>query len=463
MSEDSEEACLVRPRSPSAGGNQTVNAMPYTHGPQAPQSVTSHNQSSTRGSQSHESESGDLIDCNEEVVMSQFHADAIKQAGCGKFQLMTAIIVGLGLAGHSIQVYAIFYILPSAELEYCILDHEKNWLGSITLLGLGFGAFFWGGLASRAGRRKSLLSCMAVSCVFSVIAAFMPTYGPFMMARFCSAAGFGGALPVASCYLCELTPSNNRSRLMGLLGSIGLAGGLIAGGLAKLTVPETGQLITLENKEHFSAWHRYLLFCTIPTVFAILGLFWLPESPRYLLENGREVEALQIYQKIYRSNRTRGGYSLTELELPGARHRHQAPASVLAGMAQSIRLFYESFAQIFNKAHIKSTINLLLIWSIVLFVYHGMTFYVVEYSKAIQTIEYNNQTVKTSSMLFTDQHFNMSLDNMLYIDCQFVNCTFNRIFLSHVAFENCSFSDTEFANVKTSRTNFYDSVFSYVK
>lgn len=39
------------------------------------------------------------------------------------------------------------------------------------------------------------MSCLAVSSVFSVIAAFMPFYGPFMMARFCAAVGIGGALP----------------------------------------------------------------------------------------------------------------------------------------------------------------------------------------------------------------------------------------------------------------------------
>lgn len=177
----------------------------------------------------------------------------------------------------------------------------------------------------------------------------MPTYGPFMMARFCAASGIGGAFPAASSYLVELTPSQGRARVLGLLGSFGAAGGLIAGFLAILTVPETGQMVILENKEHFSAWHRYLLLSTLPSIAAILGLFWLPESPRYLLENGREVEALAIYQKIYRNNRTRGGYSLTELELPGARQRTQAPASVLAGMAQTmnlVRFFFEFFAKI---------------------------------------------------------------------------------------------------------------------
>lgn len=119
-----------------------------------------------------------------------------------------------------IQVYSIFYILPSAEVEYCILDDEKNWVSNITLIGIGCGALLWGALAGKNGRRRALLSCLAVSGVFSgnafhclsvrrlfshylfgsriVIAAFMPTYGPFMMSRFCAAIGIGGAFPSAA-------------------------------------------------------------------------------------------------------------------------------------------------------------------------------------------------------------------------------------------------------------------------
>lgn len=91
------------------------------------------------------------------------------QAGCGQFQMIATLIVGIGLSGHAIQVYSVFYIMPSAEVEFCILGTEKNWLRNITLVGLGVGALFWGGLAGRTGRRKTLLSCLGVSAVFSGI------------------------------------------------------------------------------------------------------------------------------------------------------------------------------------------------------------------------------------------------------------------------------------------------------
>lgn len=54
----------------------------------------------------------------------------------------------------------------------------------------------------------------------------------------------------------------------------------------------------IENKEHFSAWHQVLLVCSLPSLAAIIGFVFLPESPRYLLEAGREVEAMMVYQVI---------------------------------------------------------------------------------------------------------------------------------------------------------------------
>ena len=151
MSEDSEEACLVRAQSPQNQNPHPFGGMLYTNGPNInsssnnPQShhhaihmqQTQHNHqtnqhSAQRGSTQSQESDGGLIEYNDEFVLSQFHADAIKQAGCGKFQIIASIITGLGLSGHAIQVFSVFYIVPSAEVEYCILDTEKDWLGDFT-------------------------------------------------------------------------------------------------------------------------------------------------------------------------------------------------------------------------------------------------------------------------------------------------------------------------------------------
>lgn len=111
------------------------------------------------------------------------------QTGVGYFQMFAALCVGLSLAADTVEFFVVPYILPSAEVELCIEDTEKSWLSKITLVGLALGGMGWGGLGDRIGRRRALLSAMSVHVLFSGVATFMPTYGTFMTARFCSAVG----------------------------------------------------------------------------------------------------------------------------------------------------------------------------------------------------------------------------------------------------------------------------------
>lgn len=148
-----------------------------------------------------------------------------------------------------------------------------------------------------------------------------------MMVRFCAAIGIGGAMPAAASYLCEITPLSSRARykyrffyiwhleirfkieklisnscifvnrrVIAFLCTLGISGGIFAGACAMALIPLSGQQIVVENKQHFSAWHRYLLLVSIIPIISTILLCWLPESPRFLLANGNEVEALATYQ-----------------------------------------------------------------------------------------------------------------------------------------------------------------------
>lgn len=85
-------------------------------------------------------------------------------------------------------------------------------------------------------------------------------------------------------------------RVIAFLCTLGISGGIFAGACAMALIPLSGQQIVIENKKHFSAWHRYLLLVSIIPIISSILLCWLPESPRFLLANGNEVEALATYQ-----------------------------------------------------------------------------------------------------------------------------------------------------------------------
>ncbi|KOX79617.1 Synaptic vesicle glycoprotein 2B [Melipona quadrifasciata] len=395
---------------------------------------------------------------DESIVKTKYESKEIPgylddfPAGVGYFQVLAALCTGLSLAADTVEFFVVPYILPSAEVELCIEDNEKGWLSNITLMGLALGGLFWGGLGDRIGRRRSLLSAMSVHALFSGVATFMPTYGTFMCARFCSAIGVGGSLPLAFAYLAECCPRLSRSRWIGLLVAAGALGGVYAALLAWVVVPTTGEMVVLENKEHFSAWHRFLLLCWLPALCSTVGLIFLPESPRYLVEAGRDVEAMMVYQKIYKKNNTRKGatgaqYQLSELELPTKRPRGLAPpsptnhTSVLADIIYSIEMFWNSFLELFISPHLRVTVVLIIIWSTVSFGLYGLMVWCPEYLKLLRATEYKAHTKLISGEEYNGQTFNGSLENCQYKDSIFLNCN----------------------NIKSSKTHFTDSVIMHSK
>ncbi|XP_068621928.1 synaptic vesicle glycoprotein 2A-like isoform X2 [Battus philenor] len=339
-------------------------------------------------------ESGELLDYNDSSVLEQFHEDALRQAGCGLSQARVLLAATLAIAGASLELAAIPFVLPSAEIELCILPHEKNWLVLISLVGGSLGAVGWGALGERLGRRRTLLSCLAVNAVFASIAAFMPTYGTFMMAR-------------------------------------------------------------------------YLLLCTLPILASLVSLIWTQESPRYLLDVGREVDAMMVYQNIHSSNQFRlcgkanvaaaGGdseYRLGELSLPGKR---RPPA--LHHVRHSVKMFWQAFFQLFSSAYRSTTISLggILLFSMAIQYY--LSSYVPATVVRAESEEFEASKRMIANESFVNEHYNETLENVQYVSVAFRDCTFRDMIISHVEFDNCTFTNVSFSNIMSSYTTFKGSVF----
>ncbi|CAH0697965.1 unnamed protein product [Spodoptera exigua] len=463
-----EQACLVRARSDSEGSSKhsfgtmtyTEDRLSGTEGGGGEPGNTSHMATSPPDHTTDVNESGELLDYNDSSVLEQFHEDALRQAGTGLAQARVTLAVFLAIAGASLELSAIPFILPSAEIELCILPHEKNWLIMISLVGGSLGAVGWGALSERLGRRRCLVSCLAVNAVFAAIAAFMPTYGTFMMARFCSSLGSGGIVPTSYTYCGEIWWRARRGAALGALAAAAGAGGAAAAALSAAVLPQNGASTLIENKEHFSAWHRYLLLCTIPILASLVSLIWTQESPRYLLDVGREVDAMMVYQSIHSSNKFRvcGGagvsagsaeYRLGELALPGKR---RPPA--LHHVRHSVKMFWQSFFQLFSSTYRRTTLSL---GGTLLFTM-AIQYYLASYIPAtvvkMESDLYEASKQSIGNETLTDVHYNTTLENVDYYNVTFNRCTIRDMLISHVAFRNCSFYNVALSNLKTSFTTF---------
>jgi MFS transporter, putative metabolite:H+ symporter len=144
------------------------------------------------------------------------------------------------------------------------------------------GSFIWGWLGDRIGRRASILLAGIVFIATSICGA-MPSYLWNFAMCFVMGLGVGGMLPIAYALMAETIPARHRGWLMVLIGGDVAAAYIITSWLASELMPQFG-------------W-RILWLLGAPTgVLMILLNRWIPESPRFLLANGREAEARAVME-----------------------------------------------------------------------------------------------------------------------------------------------------------------------
>ncbi|GFV07465.1 synaptic vesicle glycoprotein 2B [Trichonephila clavipes] len=389
-------------------------------------------------------------------VLSQFHEDALAQAGFGLFQYFLFLVLGLGLAADSIEVFVIAYVLPSAERELCMDDTRKGWLAAISFLGMMIGGLVWGNLGDKLGRRRTLVSALTTNAVFAVATAFMPTYGLMLLTRLGSGIGVGGSLPIVFTYYGEFLVKRHRGRHLSWLLTFWGIGGLFTALMAWLmiTQPNTEGLGT-----RLSSWRVFLVVCSTPALLTIFGLFFLPESPRYLLECGQDVEAMYVYQKVFRINHKQSDeYPLSEMELP-ARPTPGASGGCLSDALEAFETFWGSFMQILWPPYTGMTSVLLVVWTTTAFGFYGMSIWFPEQLRYLEAEKDGSHEILVVNRNLTQGRLEGLVEDRRYERVHFLNFTFEDATLSRCMFDECTFEKTVFRRVRSSKTFFIRSTF----
>lgn len=223
---------------------------------------------------------------------------AIERAGFGRFQGKLMIICGLGWAADAMEVLLISFALPAIGEEWGLSNAQKGLLGTAIFLGMLAGAWVWGRLSDLAGRKIGFVSTVAIDSLFGLASAFAPTFGWLVALRALTGFGVGGTLPVDYSIFAEYLPANKRGRYLVLLEAFWALGAILAAGLAWLIVPRLG-------------WRWLLAVSALPGLIIFFIRRYVPESPRYLLVNGKSEQAAAVLRQVAREN----GRDLAEFTL----------------------------------------------------------------------------------------------------------------------------------------------------
>jgi putative MFS transporter len=219
--------------------------------------------------------------------------EAIERIGLGRFQWRLFGVNGLVWASDAMEIIAIGFVLPSIVATFAVGPAEAGLVGSLFFTGMMLGAWGFGVLADRLGRRTVFLLTIAMNALFALLSAFAPSFGVLLLWRFLTGAAVGGTLPVDYSLTAEYLPRRQRGRFLVYLESFWALGTVAIALIAWAVVPARPD----------DGWRWIFGLNAIPGLLGLLVRLWVPESPRFLLLKGRVDEARRVLQRVARINR----------------------------------------------------------------------------------------------------------------------------------------------------------------
>ncbi|XP_073904723.1 solute carrier family 22 member 11 isoform X4 [Castor canadensis] len=168
----------------------------------------------------------------------------------------------------------------------CSSQRLKPMGQSIFMAGILAGAFIWGLLSYRIGRKPMLSWCCLQMAVSSTGAIFAPNFLIYCGLRFLSAFGLAGIIMTQGTLMAEWTTTHRRAVALTILGCTYSTGQMALAGLA----------FALRD------WRDLQLVVSVPLLAISLISWWLPESARWLIITGKVDQALRELKKVAKIN-----------------------------------------------------------------------------------------------------------------------------------------------------------------
>ena len=165
------------------------------------------------------------------------------------------------------------------------------------LIGCAIGAFVAGTIADRRGRRPTMLLNAVLFLISAICTGFSNSPGFFIASRLAGGLAIGAASVLAPMYISEVAPPQIRGRLASLQ-QMAIVTGLFCAFLSNDIIARLagGASATLWLGQ--PAWRWMFWMEAVPSVAFLVGVYFIPESPRFLVANGKRSDALKIFARI---------------------------------------------------------------------------------------------------------------------------------------------------------------------
>ena len=173
------------------------------------------------------------------------------------------------------------------KIEFNLNAYQEGFAVSNLMVACVIGALLAGPIADWTGRKKVLILCAVLFTVSAILSALPRSFTELVIARFIGGMGVGMASVVSPMYIAEISPAKIRGRLVAL-NQLAIVVGILLSYLSNWLLVDTG----------INNWRYMLVAEILPAITFLVGLFFIPESPRWLTKEGLEKEALDVLNVV---------------------------------------------------------------------------------------------------------------------------------------------------------------------
>jgi len=204
-----------------------------------------------------------------------------------KYQWMILVLCFITVAMDGFDTAIIGFIASDLVQEWGVQKSALGPVMSAALVGLAVGALTAGPMADRIGRKKVLILSIVVFGGFSLLTAAATSLNQLTLLRFLTGLGLGAAMPNAATLMSEYAPERRRSLLVNLMFVGFPIGSSLGGFISAWLIPQYG-------------WQSVLILGGVmPLILAVVLIFLLPESVRYLVaKNKSQQQVATILRRI---------------------------------------------------------------------------------------------------------------------------------------------------------------------
>jgi len=239
----------------------------------------------------------------------------MNQAGGERVNMtLVAAIVAVATIGGLLFGYdsgAVNGTQPGLRAAFNLDDAGLGFTVGSLLIGCFIGAFFAGTLADSFGRRNVMRLAALLFLGGALVQGFAHDHTIFVIARIIGGMAVGAASVLSPAYISEVAPANIRGR-MTTVQQIMIITGLTAAFFVNYYLAAAAGASTNKFWAGLEAWRWMYLMQALPAAIFLVALFFIPESPRYLVAKGRNPEALGVLTSLFGTNS--GALKLAEIQ-----------------------------------------------------------------------------------------------------------------------------------------------------